>query len=225
MEINRIILFVYSVIILESILFNVSNSDGQCVEEGRDCITDYNSWKDNCCEGYICWLDRGSFTNGKCHKCGSRFDQCSHYSGRNINTCCSNHHDGLFCSDEPGNKDYCLTDEDTELWDDYIYDMDYEQWMFDYYENGYYKYPWLENKEAGAQAESEAGELIPNFTENDKNEKNYLLEEGFLIGILTELLFVLLLVSMLYCIYASKQSNKVQYDKVSTDENLNVSYQ
>lgn len=54
--------------------------------------------------------------------------------------------------------------------------------------------------------------------------KTYLLGEGFLIGIVTEMIFVLILVSLLYCIYRTKQSKEMYFHNngLSYDENSKV---
>lgn len=51
----------------------------------------------------------------------------------------------------------------------------------------------------------------------------YLLEEGFVLGLVAESIFISLLVSMLYCFWKSMRSriNK-QYDEVSSDGNSRV---
>ena len=62
-----------------------------------------------------------------------------------------------------------------------------------------------------------------NYKDSDKFDDIYLLEEGFVFGIVIESIFILMLVSLLYCIYRLSQSkiNK-QYDEMSSDDNSRV---
>ena len=82
-----------------------------------------------------------------------------------------------------------------------------------------------------SDAKSAPGGMVDDIDSNTHNgfrnkgfqNNNYLLGEGFLIGIVTEMIFVLILVSLLYCVYKSSQSNKMQYiHGISYDENSKV---
>lgn len=67
-------------------------------------------------------------------------------------------------------------------------------------------------------------EFIHQHKHKHKHKDNlYILEEGFVMGLIAESGFVLLLVSLLYCIYRSSQPkiNK-QYDEISSDESSRV---